>query len=347
VNESPAALDPPTTGFGVPRVSVVIPVFNRLTAVCRAIESVLAQTCQDFEIVVVDDASTDGTAAAVAAIADPRVTLIRHERNRGGGAARNTGIQSGTTRFVAFLDSDDEWLPTKLARQLEVFERSGDDLGMVFTGAERILEDGTVSRHMPRAYDNIAQKLLTKNVVGGTSVGMIRREVFAAVGGFDESLPSGQDVDLWLRISQQFAVGFVPEMLVRIWQANDGGRISKNVEATVEGRERFFQKHKIALLRDGDPHVWFRDTGWVHHRYAGDAVSARRLYLKAIAAKPLSPGVYVLLLATYMPLSWLDGLARGKHAVTGWLRFGGETRVTEAGSQDPAEIRRSSGSAAS
>ena len=100
--------------------------FNRAAPVRRAIESVLAQTCQDFEIIVVDDGSTDGTAAAVETFADRRITLIRHEQNRGGSAARNTGIRASSAAYVAFLDSDDEWLPTKLERQLEVFERSDD-----------------------------------------------------------------------------------------------------------------------------------------------------------------------------------------------------------------------------
>ena len=108
-----------------PKVSVVIPVFNRPAAVRRAIESVLAQTCQDFEIIVVDDGSTDETPAVVAGLADPRMTLIQHEGNRGGSAARNTGLRAASAEYVAFLDSDDEWLPRKLERQLEVFQPVG------------------------------------------------------------------------------------------------------------------------------------------------------------------------------------------------------------------------------
>jgi GT2 family glycosyltransferase len=199
--------------------------------------------------------------------------------------------------------------------------------------------------HIDKNHANIAQRLLTENVVGGTSVGMIRREVFAAVGGFDESLPSGQDVDLWLRISQRFAIGFVPEVLVRIWQADDRGRISKNVAATINGRALFYQKHEQALMRDGDVHVWFRESGWVHHRYAGDVVAARRLYLKAIAARPVAPAAYVLLLASCLPLSWLDALARCKHALTRWRRFGTETRDADTESRRATELRGSSNSA--
>src|SRR5688572_28062706 len=96
---------------GTPAVSVVIPVYNRPDAVRRAIQSVLGQTDQDFEIIVVDDGSTEAVAAAVASIPDRRVRLIRHDRNRGGSAARNTGIRASKAPLVAFLDSDDEWMP--------------------------------------------------------------------------------------------------------------------------------------------------------------------------------------------------------------------------------------------
>ncbi len=93
-------------------------------------------------------------------MADPRITLIRHERNRGGGAARNTGYRAGSAPFVAFLDSDDEWLPTKLERQLEVFERSSDDrLGLVYTGADRIFPDGSCEAVHPAARADLARTL--------------------------------------------------------------------------------------------------------------------------------------------------------------------------------------------
>src|SRR5262245_18798192 len=194
-----------------PEVSVVIPVFNRAVKVRRAIASVLAQTFQNFEIIVVDDGSTDGTSSAVAAIADPRVTLIRHDRNRGGSAARNTGINASSVPFVAFLDSDDEWLPTKLERQLEVFERSSERVGLIYTWAERIFPDGSVSRYIPRRRVDLARALLTVNFIGETSLGMVRRIALDAIGGFDETLPSSQDMDLWLRICERFDADVVPE----------------------------------------------------------------------------------------------------------------------------------------
>jgi len=312
-----------------PKVSVVIPVFNRPAAVRRAIASVLAQTCQDFEIIVVDDASTDDTPATVTAIGDPRVTLVRHDRNRGGGAARNTGIRRGTAPFVAFLDSDDEWLPAKLERQLEVFECSSDRLGLVYTGCERVFSDGSVSRHIARRYSDLAVELLTKNVVGETSLGMVRRSAVDAIGGFDETLPSCQDLDFWLRIAEQFDADVVPEPLVRGAYGSDNGRITNNVRSTVLGRELYCRKHKEKMIRRGVLHVFLRDSGWCEQRRVRDARLARRFYLESLRASPLAPFTYLLLLSACVPISWFDRVARCKRLAARALGFGPEAYLTD------------------
>jgi glycosyltransferase involved in cell wall biosynthesis len=300
------------------KVSVVIPVFNRPAAVRRAINSVLAQTFQDFEIIVVDDASTDATAVAVTALSDPRIRLVRHDRNRGGSAARNTGIEASSAPYVAFLDSDDEWLPTKLESQLELFRRSGDRVGLAYCGIERMLADGTIVGQIPQRCEDLARRLLRENVIGGTSVGMVRRQVFDEIGGFDDALPATQDLDLWLRICEQFSADFVPEILVRIWQENDT-RITASVPALIRGRLLFCEKHRQKLMQYRLLHLWFREVGWIHHRYAGDRRMAREAYVKSIKVRPTAPGAYALLLAAYMPNSWLNRLAWCKHLVIGWF----------------------------
>src|SRR5262249_1271847 len=155
-----------------PAVGVVIPVHNRPAAVRRAIDSVLAQTRQDFELIVVDDGSDSAVAEAVHAIDDARVVFIRHAVNRGASAARNTGVRASRAPLIAFLDSDDVWLPTKLERQLEVFTRASERLGLVYTGSERIYADGTSETYIPQRRDDLSHVLLTENVVGETSVGM-------------------------------------------------------------------------------------------------------------------------------------------------------------------------------
>jgi glycosyltransferase involved in cell wall biosynthesis len=313
-----------------PKVTVVIPVFNRAQVVQRAIASVLAQTYQDFEIIVVDDGSTDSSAASVAALNDRRITLIRHERNRGGSAARNTGIRAGSAPFVAFLDSDDEWLPTKLERQLEVFERSSERLGLVYTGAERIFPDGSVSRYIPQRRVDLAGALLIVNVVGETSLGMVRRSALGAVGGFDESLPSCQDMDLWLRVCERFDADVVPEVLVRVAKRDDSGRISANVPGAALGREMYCQKHRQKLIQRGVLHLYLRNSGWWLQRSFRDSRLARRFYLESLEANSAAPFTYVLLLGTYVPMSWFDHVAHYKHLIARFLRLRPETWFVES-----------------
>jgi glycosyltransferase involved in cell wall biosynthesis len=303
-----------------PKVSVVIPVLNRPVAVRRAIDSVLAQTFQDFEIIVVDDGSTDETAAAVQACVDPRITLTRHDRRRGGSAARNTGIRAGSAPYVAFLDSDDEWLPTKLERQLEVFECSDEDLALVYTGAEWVYADGTVQTVIPRRYVDLARQLLTANVVGETSVGMVRRSALNEIGGFDESLPSSQDMDLWLRICERFRADVVSEALVRVTKGNER-RITNNVADALRGRDLFCDKHRDKQIRHGVLHLYLRKSGWWQQRRVRDSRVARGLYLEALGAKPFAPLTYFLLLTTYVPMSYLDVMARCKQFVIRFLRL--------------------------
>jgi glycosyltransferase involved in cell wall biosynthesis len=332
-----AAAPEPMSSSTTPAVSVVIPVYNRPEPVTRAIQSVLAQTVQDFEIIVVDDGSTDAVAAAVASIPDPRLRLIRHERNKGGSAARNTGIRASSAPFVAFLDSDDEWMPTKLARQLDLFARSDERLGLVYSGTERTHRDGDVQIYIPSRHANLAHELLTVNVVGETSVGMVRRSVLDATGGFDETLPSSQDLDLWLRICQQFSADFIPEPLVKVAKGSDRGRITANVSGMTRGRDLFCAKHRERLVQDGVLHQYLRDSGWVYLREVRDARLARRSYLESLKAGPFAPLTYVMYLAAWLPMSWLDRVASWKHRLAHARR--GRSRAGVSGQSAPGTLQ--------
>jgi hypothetical protein len=217
---------------------------------------------------------------------------------------------------VAFLDSDDDWFPEKLHKQLQVFEQSHTGLGLVYTGVERVLADGTVVRHIAHRRHDLVSALLRANVIGGTSVGMARREVFDAIGSFDENLPSCHDVDLWLRIAERFEVGVVADVLVKVVQRTDRGRISENPDALTLGRERFCRKYRQKLIDHGALHLYLRESGWVYHRYANNNPLARRCYREAIATRPSALAPYLMLLATYVPMSWLERMARAKRSTS-------------------------------
>ncbi|MCR4418630.1 MAG: glycosyltransferase [Clostridia bacterium] len=231
-----------------PTVSVIIPTYNRAHLVGRAIKSVLNQTYQDFEIIVVDDASRDNTEEVVRSFNDPRIRYLRHEHNLGGSAARNTGIRAARGEFIAFLDSDDEWLPEKLAYQLAVFSED-HDCGAVYTELVWVSDDGPARRVGTRAPEgNILKQLLGSNVVGTTSSVVIRRECLERVGLFDETLPSCQDWDLWIRIARLYRFRKVSIPLVRYYWHR--AQISTDEAAVVRGHAAILAKYgrEIRLL---------------------------------------------------------------------------------------------------
>ncbi len=193
-----------------PEVSVVIPTYNRRAMVTEAIESVLAQGDADFELIVVDDGSTDGTFETLSPL--NQMTLERTER-RGPGAARNRGVALANAPLIAFLDSDDLWAPEKLSRQSS-FMRAHPECAISQTGEIWIRDGRRVNpgrRHLKRSGDIFLDSL--KTCLISPSAVILRTELFRAIGGFDEDLPAAEDYDLWLRILLEHEVGLLDEPL--------------------------------------------------------------------------------------------------------------------------------------
>jgi len=200
---------------GDPTVSVIIPTYNRAHLVGRAIRSVLNQTYQDFEIIVVDDGSTDNTEEVVKSFNDPRIRYIRHEENRGGSAARNTGIRAARGEYIAFLDDDDYWLPTKLDKQVQVAKKSSPSVGMIYTGLAFI--EVKINKVVKIFRPQYRGKLTLEEMFAWTAptpTMLVRKECLNAVGGFDEKLPRYQDPDLGVRLAQEFEFDYVEDILV-------------------------------------------------------------------------------------------------------------------------------------
>jgi len=226
----------------VPKVSVIIPTYNRAQLVGRAIRSVLNQTYQDFETIVVDDGSTDNTEEVVKSFNDSRIRYIRHEENRGGSAARNTGIRAARGEYVAFLDSDDEWLLEKLEEQIALF-RKNPECGAVYT--KRLIFDNGKIKIVPQDQQEgwILKPLLRSNVVGTTSSVVVKRQCFDKVGLFDERLLSSQDWDMWIRIAKHFTFRAIPKPLIK-YHARHGPQISTNLDAVLQGRVAIINKYQ-------------------------------------------------------------------------------------------------------
>ncbi|MFY9528189.1 MAG: glycosyltransferase [Candidatus Acidiferrales bacterium] len=224
----------------MPRVSVVIPTYNSAAFLEEAIQSVLGQTYSDFEVVVVDDGSTDGTEYVVRSFGD-RVSYLKQD-NRGVSAARNHGIHKSQGNYVAFLDSDDFWLPGKLAEQIPLLDRDAE-LGLVYsdwrvTSEKGVLEPSYLSNLAP-ASGYVFDELVRSGFIL-TSGTVVRRSCLDDVGDFDETLSIAQDYDLWLRICYRWKIALVNKPLVikRSWD----GSLSSNLPKTAAERIVSFEK---------------------------------------------------------------------------------------------------------
>lgn len=223
-------------------VSVIIATYRRPRLLPRAIKSALAQTFRDFELIVVDDASGDHTESVVASFDDTRIKYVRHDVNKGGPAARNTGIGMAKGEYIALLDDDDEWHATKLEKQVNAFKETANEVSFVYSGFEILDEKGeVVGTTLPEHRGYLHMNLLQRNMIGGSSIPLIQRECFDKVGLFDESLTSCQDWDMWLRIAREFEFDYVPEVLAKGYLHGD--QISENFAAMIPGRTRIIEKH--------------------------------------------------------------------------------------------------------
>jgi glycosyltransferase involved in cell wall biosynthesis len=204
------------SGPARPAVTAIIPTFNRGAIIGRAIRSVLAQTCQDWELIVVDDCSIDDTEQAVKSFSDNRIKYIRHDRNRGQAAARNTGIRCARGEYVAFLDSDDEWIPEKLQKELEVFRGSDPGVGLVYSGMIILDEHGKVlTVRTPTRSGWVHDELLDLDFIGSCSRVTVEKEILERVAGFDETFQNCEDYELWLRVSKVSKIACLPCCLVK------------------------------------------------------------------------------------------------------------------------------------
>lgn len=227
-----------------PTVSIIIPTYNRARLIGRAIQSVLDQTYQDFELIVVDDGSTDNTGKVIKIFTDPRIKYVRHEQNKGGSVARNMGIKVARGEFIAFLDSDDEWLPKKLEKQINCFTKCSDSVGAVYCMLymqNDSLESGRRVRLSDVRRGNVYNSLLNGWFPAPTSAVMLRVRVFEKTGIFDENLPSFQDYDLWVRVAQHYEFEFVDEPL-GIWHVHSDSQVTMDLESRMKGCELFLAK---------------------------------------------------------------------------------------------------------
>jgi len=226
----------------VPSVSVVVPTYNRAGLLRRAIESVLAQTFTDYELIVVDDGSTDDTEEVLREFRDRRIRVLRSEVNQGVSCARNRGIAAARGEWVAFLDSDDEWLPQRLEVQMDQLARQSPDQAAVGYCLCQVHECLTGKVSQPQdtlAEGDVFDDLLRDRRPKTTSAFIARHGALLDVGRFDERIGIGEDIDLLLRLSQRgYRFSACNEVLV-VWHWHPLARLSKTPASVVHGFELF------------------------------------------------------------------------------------------------------------
>jgi glycosyltransferase involved in cell wall biosynthesis len=225
-----------------PAVSVIIPAYNRQGYILETLESVWVQTCPDFEVLVVDDGSTDGTRELLEPYAQAGRLRYFYQANQGASAARNSGIRLARGRYLAFLDSDDLSLPERLKKQAAYLD-AHPEIGLVHAHYVKFDESGAdLGRRDPSWFSGwiYPQILLEWSVLLSISCVMVRAAVLQTVGLFDASIHWGEDLDLWRRISRRYPLGCIPEVLLH--QRVHSGGLSIDKAAAVASFERYLQK---------------------------------------------------------------------------------------------------------
>lgn len=278
-----------------PAVSVVIPAYNAAWCVARAIDSVLAQSFRDFELIVVDDGSTDDTAAVLAGYASK--LRVVGQPNGGMSSARNAGIRAASGRYLAFLDADDRWLPEKLARQIVLLEARPD---LAFCAATARLEDSEgrpVGEWRGRGGSPATlSEVFAQHaaVAGGASAVVARRQLVADLGGFDETLAGAEDTDLWIRLAACGDFACIDEPLVVVLRR--AGSVSRNRDAMRCGALAMTVKNRPLLPPEKRGAFWRKQYAGVLCDYAkwayreGQNGAAMRDLLAALYTSPFGRG---------------------------------------------------------
>lgn len=278
-----------------PAVSVVIPAYNAGWCVRKAVDSVLAQDCRDFEVIVVNDGSTDDTAAVLAEYG--HAIRVIDQPNGGMSHARNAGIRAAYGEFIAFLDADDWWLPSKLGRQVAMLQ-ARPELGFCSCAARVEDMDGVLVNlwQCPQWQGSLLAYLFQggASVPGSCSAVLARRHLVLAAGAFDETLRGAEDPDLWIRLAAITAYACIAEPLVVILRRP--GSVSRNLEAMRESTLRMMRKNRHLLPAELRGSYWRSCVACIHGDYAkwryreGQSWAALTEVAQVLALSPIRQG---------------------------------------------------------
>lgn len=306
VDPAAAPLAAPPSLPPEPLVSVVIPVFNRSDSAPAAAASALAQDWPRLEVVVVDDASTDDSAARIEAIGDPRLRLIRLPRNGGVARARNAGMEAARGEVIGFVDSDDEWLPGKLAAQIPLLLASRR-IGIVHGAVENVLADGRTGIVPPPPTGRLFETLLARNVLHAfPTVSLVRREAVRCVGGYDPALPAIEDWEFAIRVARVFDIAAAEAPVARYHDHSAGDeaglRRSRRVADNLAARAMLHRRYWRDMRRAGVESDFLLDSARRHlgSGFAG-RIPAARLLAAELSRRPGDARLYAWLASLALP----------------------------------------------
>jgi len=273
------------------KVSVIIPTYNRADLLPRAINSVLNQIFQNFELIIVDDGSTDNTRQVVEEFQkkDKRIKYIWQENSGAPAKPRNTGIKNSQGEYIAFLDHDDEWLPQKLEKQLEIFEKNHQN-NLGFVGCNNfIIKEDKIQEYKTPKYKNILPEILEKCFIRSCSGVIIKKSVLNKVGFFDENLKTGDDWDMWIRtIINGYSFDFVDKPLFKYYIHSENISAPKNIKKVIADENYILEKYK--KYYEQNPKFYSNRLRYTGTRYilAKDLKKGREYFKKSIKLNPLN-----------------------------------------------------------
>lgn len=294
----------PNRNSPTPLISVIIPTYNRGHLIGRAIQSVLEQSFQNFEIIVVDDCSEDNTEKIVKTFQDldSRIRFTQHERNKGEAAARNTGIKMSRSPYITFQDSDDESLQDRLQKELEQFRKHSGLLGIVYSDMWRVnanLISYCKSPHIIPENGIIYRTALDYGVFAiGIGTAMIKKEVFVDVGLFDETFPAFPDFEFFIRASKQYYFCHIPEPLIKYHATLDS--ISSDMSNLITAKKMILEKYY--------DDIYLENKLFANHLFSignslcrnGDVKEGRKFITRAIEKNPLDIRFYPAFIFSFL-----------------------------------------------
>lgn len=268
--------------------SIILPVFNREHLVERAINSILDQDYKSFELIIVDDCSTDNTVSIISKFSDKRIKIFQLNENSGPAIARNFGIKKSEGSIISFLDSDDYYAREFLKDSHKILNNTSNKIGFMWTGIRFITEDKfSEGIWEPERKKNPYYTFLHDLKIGIGSGITIKREVFEECGLFDERLPAAEDTDFFLRISQKYDYVYSKKVLINIDKSKDD-RISKNFKKIAQAYNIFIPEHFEAINKCKRlKFKYYYKLMWLNYNLK-DVSRARAYFWRALLSKNLS-----------------------------------------------------------